>query len=371
MRVKHLDELYTWKQIRKLQMIHEFNQHNGFVPVAIVAPGGGRESHFCGEDDHYEWHGKQSPYYAKRLWEVARRRLADMEAEALAFDIVEASECFNTIRFKNPARVREYCAEFKRLMRKFADDGEVACAIGRAPARCHPWDTAKRLEEVIIPDDAEYEQNVGHAPDTLPDYHETPPLGWRTVERFFVTLTEDELAFLNGGDILNKSPTPLDEELIAACERLDVAKVKSALERGANPNATGGGPYAEGLISRVFEVIRGSAKQDAALKAVGEIVDLLLAHGCDIDFCPYCEGTPLYSATYHTTELIKLILERGADPNAVSWIAIGEDPATPLDSVADDINAYGHYADLLESFGAIEKAGGKFFFELVPDFYDE
>lgn len=63
MRVKHLDELYTWKQIRRLQIIHGFNQHQGFVPLAVCAPGGGRESHFGGSDDYYEWYGKQSPYY--------------------------------------------------------------------------------------------------------------------------------------------------------------------------------------------------------------------------------------------------------------------------------------------------------------------
>ena len=102
MKVRHLDELYTWKQIRKLQSIHWFSQHNGFVPVAIYAPDGGCESHYGGSNDYYGWYGKQSAYYARMLWESARRRLADVESEALAFDIVEASECFNTIRFKAP-----------------------------------------------------------------------------------------------------------------------------------------------------------------------------------------------------------------------------------------------------------------------------
>ena len=374
MKVKHLDELYSWKQIRKLQLIHRFNQHNGFVPIAIYAPAGGCESHYGGSDDYYGWYGKQSPYYARMLWESARKRLADAEAEVLAFDIVEASECFNTIRFRAPDKARDYCAEFRRLMRSLADKGEVKCALGRASVRPHPWDTLKRLEEVIIPDDAHYEPNVSHSPkfdNTIPDYHETPAPKWDAIEKYFVDLTEDELAFLNGEEVMNKSPSSLDKELIEACEKLDPAKVESALKAGANPNATSGGRYAEGLIPRLFDAVGDSENRDAAIKNAHEIVDLLISHGCDIDFCPYCECTPLYSATYHNKELIKFMIEKGANPNAVSWIALDEIPCTPLDSIADDINADGSDPDLQESFGIIDEAGGKYFSELIPSYYED
>lgn len=372
MKVKHLDELYSWKQIRRLELIHGFNYHNGFVPIAIYAPGGGCESYIGGSNDYYEWYGKQSPYYARMLWESARKRLADVEAEALAFDIVEASECFNTIRFKNPDRVRKYCAEFRHLVRSLADNGEVKCAIGRAPSRPHPWVTSKRLEEVIIPDDARYEPKVSHSSkfdNTVPAYHETVAPSWDTIEKYFVELTESELAFLHGEEIMNKAPSPLDQELIEACERLDPVKVESALNAGANPNATTGGPYAEGLIQSMFDAISDSDKSEVAIKNIHKIVDLLISHGCDLDFCPYCECTPLYSATYHNAEFIKFMIEKGANPNGISWIALGEIPATPLDSIADDICAYGSSPDLEESFGIIEEAGGKYFSKLVPSYY--
>ncbi len=378
MRVKHLDELYTWKQIRKLKIIHSFNKHNAFVPIAIYAPGGGRESHYGGSDDYYEWYGKQTTYYAKRLWETARKMLSNIETKALAFDIVDASECFNTIRFKDPDRVRKYCAEFKCLMQSLARSGDVRCAIGRAPVRSHPWDRLKRLQEVIIPDDAEYKPHICHTSkfdNSISVYLESSSLEWSAVEKYFVELTEDELAFLNGEEIINKSPTPLDKELIEACDNLDVAKVESFLDAGANPNATTGGRDAEGIIKRLFSSVGDYEKHDTAdkyntaIKAACEIVDLLILHGCDIDFCPYCECTPLYSATYHNTELIKLMIEKGADPNVVSWIALNEIPGTPLDSVADDIDVYGSDPDLLERFSIIESSGGKFFSDLVPDFY--
>jgi hypothetical protein len=366
--------LYTWKQIRKLQLIYRFNQHNDFVPIAIYAPSGGCESHYGGSNDYYGWYGKQSPYYARMLWESARKRLANEESEALAFDIVEASECFNTIRFRKPDKVREYCAEFRRIMRSLAENGEVKCAIGRAPARPHPWDSLKRLEEVIISDNAEYKPNVSHDPkfdNTIPEYRETAPLEWGTVEKYFVELTEDELTFLHGDDVLNKSPNPLDYDLIEACKKLDTAGVEAALKAGANPNSTTGGRYAEGLISLVMTSINDFDMYEATINNVYEIVDLLITYGVDIDFCPYCEGTPLYCATYHDARLIKFILEKGANPNTISWIGLNEIPATPLDSIADDINAYGKSEDLNESFRLIDDAGGKYFSEIVPDFYDD
>lgn len=304
--------------------------------------------------------------------------VADIEADALAFDIVEASECFNTIRFKDPDKARKYCAEFKHLMRSLADTGEVKCALGHVPARPHPWDTSKRLEEVIIPDDAKYEPNISHSSklaNTISDYQETPAPCWDAIEKYFIELTEDELAFLHGGEIVNKTPSPLDKELIEACDKIDPAKVESALNAGANPNATTGGRFAEGLMPTLFDAIDDSDKCDGTMQNVYKIVDLLISHGCDIDFCPYCECTPLYSATYHNSELIKFMIEKGANPNAVSWIALGEIPATPLDSIADDINVYGSDPDfeesLQKSWDIIKAAGGKFFSELGTSYYSD
>ena len=374
MKVKHLDELYTWRQIRKLQLIHSFNQHNGFVPVAIYAPDGGCESHYGGSDDYYGWYGKQSPYYARMLWESARRKLADAEAEALAFDIVEASECFNTIRFKAPDRARDYCAEFRRLMRSLADKGEVKCAIGRAPARPHPWDTLKRLEEVIIPDDAIYQPNVSHDPkfdNTIPEYSETAPLGWDVVERFFTELSEDELAFLNGEKFINKPPTQLDMDLHEACEKLDLAKVESLLDAGANPNSTSGDPCYDTLLAEVFQGTYDLRSSGLKTDNARGILDALVSHGCDLDFSPYESAAPMYEAVHFSPEFLEYLIEKGANPNTVSWIGIYDLPTTPLDHVADDIGAHGESPDLNARFDLINKAGGKYFSEIVPDFYED
>ena len=315
MRVKHLDELYTWEQVRKLQKVHAINPRHDFVPVAVYVTGVGAG-------------------FAMRLWEEARKALSDVEAESLAFDVVEASECFNTIRFKNPEKAQTYRAEFRRRLKSLAESGAVK-------------------------NDAE------------------SPRSWSDVEKCFIDLTEDELAFLHGEEIINKPPRPIDRELMKACSKLNVAQVKTLLAAGANPNAIDESPSPDTLITLALEGFWRAAEAEpesaeTQMANVRRIVDLLVEHGCDLDLAPYLEATPLYSATYYARpDFIELILEKGADPNGVSWISANdESPRTPLDSVDDDIMAYGDKPDLTEQFSLLEKCGGKFFCELVPSFFD-
>ncbi len=370
MRVEHLDELYTWKQIRKLQRVHDFNPHNGFVPIALYAPGEGQTSNYS---DHCEWYGKRTAYCAKRLWEFVRKELAEAERDAMSFDIVEASECFNTVKFKDKTKVQNYLRSFKDLLRRYADSGKLKSAIGRAPARPYPWEPSKRYEEVIIDDDAEYRPGWSHSPQhdkSILDYAEFDFPGWNAVEKYFIELTEDELAFLNGEAIINKKPSSLDLELVKACGELDAKKVVALLKSGANENANSGGKFPDMLISRVLEAAYDLNKTNPDFELASKIIDILLYHGCDIDYCPYGGGAPLYESTYYDTPCIQFLLEKGANPNSICWICVDKFPQTPLDSIEDDINAYGEEPDLTERFNIIEKAGGKFFSELVPDFYE-
>ncbi len=373
MKVNHLDDLYTWKQIRKLQLVHDFNQHNGFLPIALFAPGEGYTSHFGGEDDYYEWRGKQTAYCAKRLWETVRRELAEIEQEALAFDIVEASECFNTIRFKRPDKVQEYCRSFMELARRYANNGSLKSAIGRAPARPYPWVPDKRYEEVIIGDDADSPPLMGYNIDSdksIPEYAESDFPGWSAVEKYFIELTEDELAFVNGERIINKRPSPQDTELAKACSDLDVQKVSDLLKEGANPNATSEWPYCDTLMSNVLWATYDPDGKDPNLKDAYTIIDLLISHGYDIDFSPYESCTSLYESVNFDISFLKLFLEKGANPCAISWIGLYDTPRTPLDSAAIDLQVYGEEPDIKEKFEALDKAGSKFFSELVPDFYE-
>lgn len=367
MRVKNLDELYSWKQIRKLQSIYSFNRHNSFVPVAICSSSGDSESYYCKEPDCYEWFGHRTSYYARMLWEAARKRLFEVESEMLAFDIVEASECFNTIRFRSPDKVREYCAEFIRIMRSLAGGSEVRCAIGELPKRMHPWDCTRQLREIVIPDEKSF---CDYAFDEdIPECQETAPLDWNDVEGLFVELSETELAFLNGAKYVNKSPAQLDLELRAACRNLDVLKVKSLLEAGAKPNPTFEEPYYDTLLTDLFRYLDELQLLGSKINDVRNIIDMLVLHGHDLDFCPYQSETALFSAVRYSVKLTEYLIEKGANLNTVNWINRSSDLFTVLDNVGMYISAFGETAERKKLINLIKNSGGRSFDDIVPDFY--
>ena len=368
MKVKHLDDLYAWEQIRKLRDIDGFNPNNGFVPVAVCAPGGGRTFHYGGKDDWYGWYGKKTPFCAKRLWEEVRKELSRFERDALAYDVVEASECFNTIRFRDQTKARTYRDEFMRLLEQYANDGRMKSAVGRQPARPYPWDVAKRYEEVVIRDDDEYMPYTSYNQD-IPPYSESAFPGWDAVKPFFVDLTEAELAFLAGGEIMNRKPVGMDAELVSACHRLDLPTVVRLLDSGANPNATSGGAYADNILDDTFMAVFDHEDRDEKLQVAFKIAEALLSHGCDIDFSPYEGHAPLCESIHYDVAITKFLLEHGADPNAICWIGIDDEPDTALDHLRDDISVYGKEPELMEMFEMLESRGGKYFSELVPDFF--
>ena len=357
MRVKHLDDLYTWEQIKKLRLVHRFNPDNGFVPVALYAPGEGRTTHYGGGDqpDSYEWEGTQSSYCAKILWEKVRLELAGRELDSLACDIVEASECFNTIRFKNPGKAQAYRDEFVKLLREFADGGKLKSAIGRVPARPYPWDYSKRYQEQIVPGDIEYAE------------FEFP--GWSAVEKYFIELTEAELAFLAGEQTINRQPTEKDKELAEACRNFDVQEVSRLLDSGANANAFTGGVCPFTLLDLMFMSAFDHKDNDAKLRLAFQIAELLISHGCDIDLSPFDGSNILRESLHYDVSITKFLLERGAGVNAISWIGFDDEPVTPLDHVSDDISVYGEEPYLLETFKLLHDRGAQYFSELVPDFY--
>lgn len=297
----------------------------------------------------------------------------DREAEALAFEIVEASECFNTLRFKRPDRAHAYCVEFKRLLRALAESGEIKSAIGRVPRRPYPWDEQYPYEEIVLADDCEHQPYAWQRPGfeaVIPDYQELPSLPWAEVEGCFVDLTEDELALLQGEKVINKSPVPVDEELAEACSQLDVHRVETLLKAGANPNAISAKQLDETPMEVTIKAAFRGEIENPSIFNMYRILDLLLAYGGDVNFCPFAACTPLYEASTWEPELVKFLLERGAEPNVPSWIELGGEPVTPLDSVIDDINECGEFPKLQESRDLLEKHGGKCFWDWAPDYYD-
>lgn len=128
-----------------------------------------------------------------------------------------------------------------------------------------------------------------------------------------------------------------DEELGEAISRLNPIDAKRALDIGGNPNASYHLEKNHPLLYVVANVHHSllirtmfKNKTDELQKARLAIARLLLDHGADPESKESCHGwrvLHLASAEGHT-DFVKLLLERGADPNAPLPEEEGND--TPL-----------------------------------------
>ena len=97
-------------------------------------------------------------------------------------------------------------------------------------------------------------------------------------------------------------PAIVDEELLAACDRGDVAAIERALARGANPN-TRWHPETTALISAARGGHLGAAR-------------CLLDHGADLNAtAPACGTALTTAAVFDCTELARELIARGASVN--------------------------------------------------------
>jgi len=95
--------------------------------------------------------------------------------------------------------------------------------------------------------------------------------------------------------------TDWDVELFVAARNGDLIKVKTALEKGANPNAKDDNGW--------------TPLYRAAHKGHVDVVRVLLERGANPNAKNNIGGTPLHIAAYFGhVEIVKLMLERGADP---------------------------------------------------------
>ena len=316
MRVKHLDEIYTWKQIRQLQYIYSANPLCGMVPIAIHAPRMAREAHVYSLDkpDTYEWYGRTKAHYARQIWDRARLDLREQEAHALAYEIIPVSECFCSIRFVNRAAYRAYTDKFWELLESYANSSKFKCVVGRLPAREHPWKPGIRYEEYVLSDEDEYSPHDRRT-RTRTGYYCFESLSWDEIKSFFVELTEPELTFLCGEEIVNRKPSALDNELLDACRNLDLTKMRQCLEAGANPNACER-EWSKSALSIVVDAVNENAPNDSIIEAI----DILINYGCDLDFVPYGGPSAFYLSSFASdTQIMKHLLSCGADLNTVSY----------------------------------------------------
>jgi len=131
----------------------------------------------------------------------------------------------------------------------------------------------------------------------------------------------------------NLSADELGNKLIRAAEEGKLAEVKSLLGQGAGVNSRDGEAQTPLIV--------------AAGKGHRDVVVYLLDNGADINLMNYRIGVTALGTSVADTEMLRLLLDRGADPNAgypslVSAASIGNTEAVKLLLEAGaDINAKG------------------------------
>jgi len=126
----------------------------------------------------------------------------------------------------------------------------------------------------------------------------------------------------------------LSEEMSAAIQALDKAKVEALLAKGADVNAKDSKGWMPLNLAAGFTNVDGRS----------DIAELLIARGADVNAKNFGE-TPLYRATnttVNTSKLVELLISKGADLNARD--VYGRTPLLATDN--------GRVADLLIAKGA-------------------
>lgn len=191
--------------------------------------------------------------------------------------------------------------------------------------------TRKFVEEVELVIARGETWTVSNTPRTFDYYKELADL--------FTEFSYPELAVLNREEAI-KPLSDTDRELYAACDYLDIKKIRQALKRGANPNALRNEYIDTPLRNLVDNIISNScailepkqAKWYKGDKPVVQLsgsdkaalVELLLRYGAHTDLHWFEEDIPLaYAALNNEEEIVATLLKYGSDPSIQSYYDSG------------------------------------------------
>ena len=355
--VKLLTELLTPDEIisaEKVRRTHEV----GFCPVGISL---WDESDIVRYKNYSEFHYTPRAYFAVKVWETARNNLLKRREFAGALDIewYPVAASFRSVRFVNGDPEKFIAAMFAEMKRAADSHTEEICfGCFDVPAPSESPDYPRRY--YIMPQKLMTEKRGYAMKDELTSLQNTPAgtFSWCDIENVFVILKPIQLAFIAGDDM--NYCKPLDKEFINACANFDLDKVKELVAKGANIHAaTHDGDTAMGnMIVNYY----GTEENDlASRKKFIELAQYLLSLGYNINLAGYGNSTCLDFAPHiEDMELIKFLLDNGADPNIGSdigdgWEVLGR---TVLQHVWEDevINKdcdFTPLARLLLSYGAL------------------
>lgn len=222
---------------------------------------------------------------------------------------------------------------FWKLLEKIADSGDVKVCEGYSCLNQNDYLSATPNVEFCVVLDREAASNAYKDINDLFEYpYQTAKrtFKWHEVKDLFTQLTLHQLSLVNT-KLVHKHHE-IDKMLFIACNNLDVEGVELAISRGANVNALD--EEGESALQHavkyftekgLFFDISYSEEELQRIKAENykkciAIIDILLAHGADIDLFGINGMQPLTCAYFcGSFDMIKFLLEKGANPNYNSF----------------------------------------------------
>jgi len=287
--------------------------------------------------------------YAKDVWTKAVLVSSDNPGELLYYWWIHWKEndtSFNHLEYSNfyhDITVEELLSKFWALLESIADTGDIKVAEGlNMQTKTSGWtcDSEPKVRCEIVVDEETgrdvYEKVSGKWPENkvVYDYpfNKTPrSYKWAEIKDMFIELTLDQLRLVQK-EKMHKCSS-IDEELFAACNRMDIDAVRRALELGPNPNALnkmGECPITETIQYSADHFREWNKKytdeeyeehKRMAFERTKPIVELLLEHGADVDLFGY-DGEQALVAAYldGNVEMTRFLLEHGSNPNYNSFL---------------------------------------------------
>ncbi|MBQ9338664.1 MAG: hypothetical protein IJS14_15355 [Lentisphaeria bacterium] len=373
--VKLLSELLTPDEIITAENVR--NTHEvGFCPVGTSL---WDESYValkchCGAETYGEFRYTPRAYFAVKVWKTARDNLLRRPEFARALDIewYPVAASFRSVRFVN-GDPEKFIAAMSAEMKRIADSHSIEIRYGRfdAPAIPELPDYPRRY--YIMPLDLMKQKRGYGMKDELKPLQGSPAgdFSWSDIADAFVVLKPIQLAFIAGDDM--NYCRPLDEEFIDACGDFDLKKVKELVAKGANIHAVSkyGDTAMDNMICHYFWTFNEDSDEHVRSNNRARFIRLaeyLLSLGYNINLAGYAAATCLDSAPHGSDlEIVKFLLDNGADPNIGSFIGDGGEflGRTVLAHVWDDyytLDEGENYNDLellLLRYGALPIPAGE------------
>lgn len=362
---KHLpnfQDLYSWEDIRSTNYFDRksISDFCGYFPIALCAKSEMEKLGNNRTQGKYKLGKTSQTTYTLRYYYA-------LQVLYTAIGVACDSAFHSPYRYTSPSWVKRNESfmmleeskhthhEFRKhiwlLLEEIANSGEVKVSEGRFlrdatrgyygdQVRTY-CDTDVNLEMVVIIDTDDPKLTA----DTIHEFlnrtysPELKTYKWDDIKHLYVELSLPQIELLNHRWMHRFSV--VDLELFRACDELDLERVKHAVGMGANVNALcpEGNSALQHAVQFFYEhgVNYNIEYTDEEIERMlnenyekcKSIVDYLIDEGADVDLFGYDGMAPIVEAYYAKSyDMIKHLLERGANPNVNCCLTDSSDPDT-------------------------------------------